>query len=1304
MATRRGGLAHGSLWKAFFAVPVLGVLALLCWASRASADVEFCPLGAAAGQCASPIGINNLRGLAVDYETGHFYVADKNNNRVNVFGESGAFLFAFGWGVDTGAAELQSCTTASTCQAGIAGAGSGQFDHPTKVAVDNDAASASHHDVYVVDGVNSRVEKFDPAGEVGAFVWMAGKEVDKVDNGDLCTKAEAHTCGAGAESEAEGGFSEGVSVGVGSGGVLHVLDNLPLPGNKYKHRLQRFKPSGELVPSQCIFHEGGLATALAVETDGGFWVANQGEGEAIRKYDSSCGQLLEKEKDVETNEMAFDPAGDLFVTQRELGVNPPVHEFRMVTAYEPGGGYLRRFAYDKISLAAKPEGLAVQSGGEGGIFLALPDVGSVIHRLNYPTATHILPSPGPIAVPSSVEVPPAKIGSAKATAIAEVNPEGKATQVHTDYVDEATYLKDIGELGAGHGFDHAKSTAPEPLGVEGFRLGGAEALIGCPNPAGEVGVPGKGCLQPETKYRFRVVATNADGSGEGAVEGPPFKTRKSPEFGDTYATDVGTDGAKLHAEVNPVGVPATGWFEYVDDAQFQAGGFAGATKVPDVGAGQAPLDFGSGEEPFSRAVSIFPLQPGGTYHYRIVADNAQIIEPVASDPEVLRTLEAAPVEPCPANEAARIGPGALLPDCRAYEMVSPLDKAGADIRVLLTSLGLAVIEQSSDSGEKLAFGAYRSFGDAESAPETSQYIARRIEGQEWETHAINSPRGRPIFGAVGQTDTEFKAFSADLCETWQTTFAEPPLGEGAVAGFSNLYRRSDRLCGPEGYEALAPLTTLSVKPESFFPVLMGVSGDGSHAIFTSNAKLAAAGKNGQRQLYESVRSEGLHFVCILPGGKAVSGSCTAGSSDGGGFPGARSGVISDDGQRIFWSSPGEGEGKLYLRIGGTQTVAVSKKAEELAGTSESWFWGAAADGSRAIFTTGGGTFGEGGLYSFDVDSEATTLIAEGALGVMGISNDAKRVYFASKKILAPGATEGKPNLYLYDDSGVVPSTSFVAALANEDLTTAASKDRYATHTARVSPDGAHAVFASVAPLTGYDNKGAEGGPASKEIYRYDANTQKLICVSCDPSGARPTGPAAIPASETSMHTARALADDGRRVYFESPDRLVARDLNGRVDVYQWEEAEAGGCDGADADFVVSAEGCIELVSSGQSSLDSRFVEASPDGHDVFFATLSGLLPQDYGLVDIYDARVNGGLPIPPPPGPVCEGDACQNPPPPPRQATPSSRTYHGPKEASGRPKKGRCAKGRARRALARKGKAHCAPKRKRAHHHKGAAR
>ncbi len=1440
--------------KTKLALFLCAIAATLLFAAPASADLSFCPLGTGTGQCGALLDFSSVRGLAADQETGRLYVADEGNNRVDVFKDDGSFLFAFGFGVADGATNaFQTCT--ATCFKGIGGGAPGQLDHPATVAVDNDPASPSQHAIYVGErgadeGLGKvrehpRLQKFDPAGE---FVWVLGEGVDKTDGGDLCTKAEAHICGAGVESFAEGGIANQPLVATGPGGVLYVVDHQrdPAKTELVKQRLQRFEPSGALIPSQAILFESFLQvpSGLAVDSAGNAWVSGLGgQGLGLRKY-SPAGALLAGPFDGGVSfpfaSLSFDETGTLYAGQFEKEVSKQ-GDFSAIAAYNSAGDVLRRFSYARFygGAGVAINALAAHSSAFGDIFFSDKNGG-----ITYVSE----PPPGPVIAAPSVEV--ISVGNTKATLYAEVNPEGKPTEVHVEYLTQKAY-EDQGSSFVGPA---TKSSEAVSLGAEGFELKAAEALAGCPEATKALSEAGK-CLKPETEYRFRVIAENADGKGNSPVEGEPFTTKAPVEFGDTYATGVGTDAAVLHAEVNPLGIPTTAHFEYVDDATFQQSGFAEAIQLPNVGEGAAPLDYGAGEALTARAATAYPLAPATTYHYRLVATDSLLEAPLTGPVRAFTTFRAAQGQGCSENEASRIGFGGLLPDCRAYEMVSPVDKDSGDIRVLKGNGGeLRVLEQASDSGEKLAYGSIRSFGDAASAPFTSQYIAQRVEGSEWQTHSIDSPRGPAVVnGVLDESESEFHAFSPDLCEGWQVTFAEPPLAPGGVAGYENLYRRADQLCGEDGeahYEALAPISTPELDSNELLLLeLEGISGDRTRAIFASRGKLQPEGSPGVFQLYLSAAGGTPHLVCILPDGSTVSRHCTAGTSYSGNHRVVQLGRISADGSRVFWSDATQAEGKLYVRenaeapesarlhgaatgkgnligpatatgnvVGGSElvknvkaesgafavgqeisdkegfipakatikaieetspgvftltlsakatklklgdsltgaasatvlgivtetgafqagqeisaagipadatvlscaptcgpgatsltlsakatktvagahlsatspcteaetkacTVAVSKAAEEEVGTDSSWFWGATADGSKAIFSTGGFGSGKANLYSFEPDGEVTELLAEGVYGVMGMSEDAGRIYFTSSKVLDAGATEGKANLYFYEAGDGGGITKFIATLAvpTEGILTY-----------RVAPGGLHAAFVSVASLTGYDNIGATaadathcGGAGARcpEVYRYDAEADDLLCVSCNPSGARPAGAATIPEPQTYMHGARVLADDGSRLYFESSDALVPRDSNGATDVYQWEAPSTGTCEESSPTYSPQDGGCIDLLSSGKSPLDSRFVEADPSGENVFVATGSSLLPQDPGGVDIYDARVGGGLPIPQGPPPGCEGEACQSPPEAPNDPTPASLSFEGAGNVheTTPPTRTPCAKGKVRR-------------------------
>ncbi|MDX6584151.1 MAG: hypothetical protein QOI10_3335 [Solirubrobacterales bacterium] len=91
--------------------------------------------GSGANQLSDPYGI------ALDVDRGRMYIADQGNHRVDVYTFGGQFLQAFGWGVDTGTNQLESCTFQSGCQAGLPVA---QLNNPLRVQVD-----PSNGDVYV---------------------------------------------------------------------------------------------------------------------------------------------------------------------------------------------------------------------------------------------------------------------------------------------------------------------------------------------------------------------------------------------------------------------------------------------------------------------------------------------------------------------------------------------------------------------------------------------------------------------------------------------------------------------------------------------------------------------------------------------------------------------------------------------------------------------------------------------------------------------------------------------------------------------------------------------------------------------------------------------------------------------------------------------------------------------------------------------------------------------------------------------------------------------------------------------------
>jgi hypothetical protein len=202
-------------------------------------------------------------------------------------------------------------------------------------------------------------------------------------------------------------------------------------------------------------------------------------------------------------------------------------------------------------------------------------------------------------------------------------------------------------------------------------------------------------------------------------------------------------------------------------------------------------------------------------------------------------------------------------------------------------------------------------------------------------------------------------------------------------------------------------------------------------------------------------------------------------------------------------------------------------------------------------------------------------------------------------------------------------------------------------------------------LTGYDNTAAtgkectkgEGGPTScLEVFEYDALSGELVCASCNPSGLRPLGQSNLSLMRvvpTAFFPQPENLTAAGRLFFESQDALSPKDTNGHIqDVYEWEPEGIGSCE--------RAGGCLFLISSGHSTGDSMFMNATPSGEDAFFITRERLVPEDLDeMLDLYDARVGGGFEVPE--TAPCEGEGCRGPASePPPQPGAGSQSFNGP--------------------------------------------
>ncbi len=1084
----------------------------------------------------------------------------------------------------------------------------------SQIAVDN-SGTATDGNIYVTQGSPNLINVFSSTGAYLGQLTAAGAT----------------------------NFSEACGVAVDSAGAVYVGD--------YTSGIHKFVPA--VNPPVNADHTATFTTtsepctlAAGVGPSAGFLFPAQYQG-PISKIDSATGELKYTIVSGSHVTVAVDPG-----TGHVYGLGSgPIEERDASGAASPG-------TVSNTTVEGDKQGLAVR-GSSGDIYYAVsPSTTNKIQVLSGAMSTS----------PDVATTAATGITDSEATLNGTVNPDGQA-------LSECLF-----EWGLTTNYGNTAPCVPSPAGI-----GSGTSPV-----AVSAAISG---LDVATVYHFRLKAANANGPVFGSDE---TLQSAGPRILDSWAEDVLYTEAKLRAEINPEEAATTYRVEY----------------GPTTAYGSESAELNVGSDSSVHTVSFLPddLQPSTTYHWRVVATSGAG-ENEGPDHEIRTFRRYVAKTDCP-NQANRYGAGANLPDCRAYELVSPLDKNGGDIKSLAVDDGTAgyIIErrvQSTPSGDRLTYSSYRAFADAQSVPHSSQYIAQRIGGTGWLTHSINQPGGAPVVSSLNATRAQYQVFSENLCHGWMKTYFDSPSLE-MVPGLPNVHRFDDRLCGPERFEALAPIVAPLSLGEFPQPFIHGVSADGSHTIFAISAKLVPEAAADRYQLYESYEPGAPpRLVCILPGGEAWFDNCVA----GGGYleprEGLRTGAISEDGERIFWTNSLGIEGEIYVRIGGTETLAVSQAGEEAAGTTKSWFWGAANDGSRAIYTTGHpADAGRSHLYAFDVDGEATEPIATGVYGVAGISEDAKRIYFVSEDELPESGQNSRGeeaiadqlNLYLYDANA--GTYTFIATLSNEDFfpgNPAGANSPVARtprgRLARVTPDGLHLAFGSKASLTGYDNKAGTTGFINYSAYLYDAVSDELICASCNPSGARgereSDGPEnslgvtefvrarPLPPVDNPLQPSRILSEDGSRLFFETIHALDPRDSNGQVDVYQWEAEGAGGCDAGDSRFAPSAAGCIELISTGTSDFESEFAEASVTGDDVFIYTNSGLVPSDYGLRDIYDARIGGGLPLPPE-APECVGDACQGIPPAPNDPTPASAGFRGAGDPAPRKAQRRCCRARVR--------------------------
>ncbi len=817
-------------------------------------------------------------------------------------------------------------------------------------------------------------------------------------------------------------------------------------------------------------------------------------------------------------------------------------------------------------------------------------------------------------------------------------------------------------------------TAPVPAGIVLSKETESQPLSG---------------LLPGTTYTFCLLARNA--AGETALGAPVTFTTHGAGITEEQATGVEATAATLQADIDPNESSTSYHFEYDTSPYTSSAPHGTSLPVPSEA-------IGSGTSRVPVSVRVTGLQPGATYYYRVVAvDETETFD----GPGKALTTPTAPVSgssgSCPNEQLRAEQPYGLgLPDCRAYELVSPADANGQD-----ATDSFVVSSRAAVSGEAIVFASRGSFADPAGSFYENQFLSRRGPGG-WSTQSITPPYEAYEIAALAPFET--MAFTPELSEgvveTDEPLAGEPPAGhyESYLDDFAN-----------GSYQWLSNVPQ-NMKRQVYtlnrFAFTMGTSTDLSRVVFSGV-------EEGSVSVYEWVEGEVTPIpVSVANSGEPMSAHVGVSIKEGAGnvelvpVEADTWHAVSSDGSRVFFTTPGSGEaGQLYLRdnveqpqseIGSkgecevaadacTVEVSASQRAtEDPHGPQWARYWGASADGSKVFFTSRaeltedaytGLADNAANLYECELmEEEAGHKIplrcdlkdltvdradaAEGAAvqGVVQISEDGSYVYFVARGDLAGDAKLGQPNLYVSHDGG---APTFIATLAADDETDwngDPSEGGYGsgpiTNRAVVTLDGTRLAFMSSLELTGYDNHDANTGALDSEIYLYDAETGGLVCASCDPSGARPVGPSRLVGLTGSPvvkqadqeYRLRNLLESGV-LFFDSEDALVPHASDGHQNVYEYED------------------GHVYPISNVAGGQESFFLDASASGNDVFFGTAEPLVSQDQGddRVAVYDARVDGGFPAVVVPSACDNGDSCKPPasPQPAVFGAPSSATFSG---------------------------------------------
>ena len=403
-------------------------------------------------------------------------------------------------------------------------------------------------------------------------------------------------------------------------------------------------------------------------------------------------------------------AGSLTATTVKLKgtVNP-------ANAGEPGGSY--EFRYQASATQCENEGATPNvgplAGAEGETVSG--EATGLRPKTQYTVCIRVVNAVGEAEVGPSVtfttaatirpetpaEEQASEVGGVSATLKGVLNPKNTGEAGHYEFLyrQDAKQGEPQNETG---GCEGGRKT-PEPAGVASGALRELESAT-------------LSKLLPGTEYTFCLVAVN--NAGEQAI-GPPV-TFMTSALGEEFAADITGKEATLNAEIGAGGLETSYHIEY------------GANSIAEVSTPEEHAV--PSKTPLVVAQTLTDLKPATTYRFRFVVSNER--------GTIVGVEHAFTTAPAPGSELSQDCPneqrrgeqpyGLRLPDCRAYEMVSPLDSDGQDA----TDPDVSEEQpRAAVSGEAVAYASYGNYDEPKGSAYETTFLSRR--GPEgWSTQEI----------------------------------------------------------------------------------------------------------------------------------------------------------------------------------------------------------------------------------------------------------------------------------------------------------------------------------------------------------------------------------------------------------------------------------------------------------------------------------------------------------------------------------------------------------------------------------------